>query len=372
MEDLQLVLFVLGAIAIVAVLVHGFWSIRRQQPKSLKDSPMGNFYKKQAEKGESSPKRIDAEGFDADGIGAVRVRKAGELAPNNETPAANPYLKQEVKLETKPQELTSPEFKAELKQGLKPELKVELKVEAKHEPIPAQPDFSLQPPVAKEQHRGPKVSRHEPVLSTQANTHTNVHTSTPAPQMGQSHAAIVAQKAAEQEQALRAAPQQTALFEENEHQADHQEEAFVEQAAEDELGEPRDVLVLHVVAKDGQQLNGAELLPCFLTLNFKYGDMNIFHRHVDNAGNGKVLFSIANMLKPGVFDPDNMEQFSTQGVVFFMTLPCYGDALMNFSIMLNSARQLAEEIDAVVLDGQRLPWGEFTKQDYLHRIRANA
>lgn len=46
MEDLQLVLFVLGAIAIVAVLVHGFWSIRRQQPKSLKDSPMGNFYKK--------------------------------------------------------------------------------------------------------------------------------------------------------------------------------------------------------------------------------------------------------------------------------------------------------------------------------------
>jgi cell division protein ZipA len=107
-------------------------------------------------------------------------------------------------------------------------------------------------------------------------------------------------------------------------------------------------------------------------LNFKYGDMNIFHRHVDNAGNGKVLFSIANMLKPGVFDPDNMEQFSTQGVVFFMTLPCYGDALMNFSIMLNSARQLADDIDAVVLDGQRQPWGEFTKQDYLHRIRANA
>ncbi len=45
---------------------------------------------------------------------------------------------------------------------------------------------------------------------------------------------------------------------------------------------------------------------------------------------------------------------------------------MNFSIMLNSARQLADDIDAVVLDGQRQPWGEFTKQDYLHRIRANA
>lgn len=357
MEDLQLVLFVLGAIAIVAVLVHGFWSIRRQQPKSLKDSPMSNFYKKQAEKGEPSPKRIDSEGFDADGIGAVRVRKAGELAPNNETPAANPYLKQEVKLEPKP-EFKPQEFKST-------EFKPELKVGPKHEPVTAQPDFSLQPPVAKEQHRGPKVSRQEPVLNTQASMQT--------PPMGQSHAAIVAQKAAEQEHALRSAvPQQTALFDENEYKEDIYQEEVAEQAAEDELGEPRDVLVLHVVAKDGLQLNGAELLPCFLTLNFKYGDMNIFHRHVDNAGNGKVLFSIANMLKPGVFDPDNMEQFSTQGVVFFMTLPCYGDALMNFSIMLNSARQLADDIDAVVLDGQRQPWGEFTKQDYLHRIRANA
>ncbi|MGL6121460.1 MAG: cell division protein ZipA, partial [Shewanella sp.] len=288
---------------------------------------------------------------DADGIGSVRVRKTGDLAPNNETPVANPYLKQEVKLEAKsefkPQELTS-----------------ERKVDPKQSSVFVQPDFCLQPPVAKDEHRGPKVSRQEPRLNMQTNTQ--------ALPMGQSHAAIVAQNAAEQEHALRAAPQQTVLLNENDNKKDHQQEVVIEHGVEDDLADPRDVLVLHVVAKEGLQLNGAELLPCFLTLNFKYGDMNIFHRHVDNAGNGKVLFSIANMLKPGVFDPDNMEQFSTQGVVFFMTLPCYGDALMNFSIMLNSARQLAEDIDAVVLDGQRQPWGEFTKQDYLQRIRANA
>lgn len=346
MEDLQLVLFVLGAIAIVAVLVHGFWSIRRQQPKSLKDSPMGNFYKQQADRGESTPKRVDVDGFDADGIGAVRVRKAGET--NHDTPAINPYLKQDAKAYPKPE--SKPLFKKAVNLDVEPEIKPE--------PILQQPDFTLQSPSAKEQHRGPKASRQEPVFST--------------PHMGQSHAAIVAQKAAEAElRAHHPVPTQTALFDDEDV---YQEESLpdVEEVVEQGLAEPRDVLVLHVVAKDGQQLNGAELLPCFLTLNFKYGDMNIFHRHVDNAGNGKALFSIANMLKPGVFDPDNMEQFSTQGVVFFMTLPCYGDALMNFSIMLNSARQLADDIDAVVLDGQRQPWGEFTKQDYLHRIRANA
>jgi len=311
MEDLQLVLFVLGAIAIVAVLVHGFWSIRRQQPKSLKDSPMGNFYKKQAERGEAAPKRIDADGFDADGIGAVRVRKANE-AHTPEAPAFNPYLKQEAKAQPQPVE-----------------------------PVQVEPK---------------PLFKQEPLQSHTA--HLN------QAHVGQSHAAIVAQKAAEEQRAQVQMPTQTALFDDEEAYEEEQPQA-VEQA-DDDLGEPRDVLVLHVVAKEGQQLNGAELLPCFLTLNFKYGDMNIFH------GNGKVLFSIANMVKPGVFDPDNMEQFSTQGVVFFMTLPCYGDALMNFSIMLNSARQLADDIDAVVLDGQRQPWGEFTKQDYLHRIRANA
>lgn len=346
MEDLQLVLFVLGAIAIVAVLVHGFWSIRRQQPKSLKDSPMGNFYKKQAERGEGAPKRVDADGFDADGIGAVRVRKANE-AHTPEAPAFNPYLKQEAKTQPQPVE----------------PVQVEPKPLFEQEPSMAQPDFSLQSPTAKEQHRGPKASRQEPVLQGYSANLAQAH-------VGQSHAAMVAQKVAEEQRAQVQMPTQTALFDDEELYEEEQPQA-VEQP-DDDLGEPRDVLVLHVVAKEGQQLNGAELLPCFLTLNFKYGDMNIFHRHVDNAGNGKVLFSIANMVKPGIFDPDNMEQFSTQGVVFFMTLPCYGDALMNFSIMLNSARQLADDIDAVVLDGQRQPWGEFTKQDYLHRIRANA
>ena len=76
------------------------------------------------------------------------------------------------------------------------------------------------------------------------------------------------------------------------------------------------------------------------------------------------------MLKPGIFDPDNMEQFVTQGVVLFMTLPGYGDPLMNFTIMLNSAYQIAEDLGAELLDGQRQPWSDATKKDYLRRLNA--
>ena len=143
-------------------------------------------------------------------------------------------------------------------------------------------------------------------------------------------------------------------------------EPEVEQA----LPDPHDVLVLHVMAKEGETLKGAELLPCMLSMNFKFGEMNIFHRHEDNAGTGKVVFSIANMVNPGTFDPDNMEQFTSHGIVMFMRLPCHGEPLRNFSIMLNSACQMADDLNAVVCDGQRQPWDDDKKQDYIRRNKS--
>ena len=59
------------------------------------------------------------------------------------------------------------------------------------------------------------------------------------------------------------------------------------------------VIVLSVVMPEGRTMSGAALLPTLLTLGMKYGEMNIFHRHQDNAGNGKVTFSLANMMNPG-------------------------------------------------------------------------
>lgn len=71
--------------------------------------------------------------------------------------------------------------------------------------------------------------------------------------------------------------------------------------------------MLSVVMTEGNLMSGAALLPSLLTLGMKFGDMNIFHRHQDNAGNGKITFSLANMMNPGTFDLDNMENFASQG-----------------------------------------------------------
>ncbi|MER2493429.1 cell division protein ZipA [Catenovulum sediminis] len=133
--------------------------------------------------------------------------------------------------------------------------------------------------------------------------------------------------------------------------------------------EPEEVLILNVVAPEGQTMSGAVLLPTLLTLGFKFGEFNIFHRHEDAAGSGEVLFSLANMFNPGTFDIDNIEQFTTQGVSLFLSLPVKGDAQATFNMMHNAAKKIAAEFSGQVLDGQRSVLTRQTVQHYVERIR---
>lgn len=129
------------------------------------------------------------------------------------------------------------------------------------------------------------------------------------------------------------------------------------------------VIVLSVVMPEGRTMSGAALLPSLLTLGMKYGEMNIFHRHQDNAGNGKVTFSLANMMNPGTFNLDDIENFSTQGITLFMTLPNPGDAFEVFEQMLNAAKQLAVEFRGQLLDHKRSVMTKQTEQHYIGLIR---
>ncbi|WP_334014286.1 cell division protein ZipA [Alteromonas sp. S167] len=130
-----------------------------------------------------------------------------------------------------------------------------------------------------------------------------------------------------------------------------------------------EVLVLNVRAPEDAPIAGAALLPMLLTLGFKFGDQDIFHRHVNSNGKGPVLFSLANMFKPGVFDIDNLENFETQGVSLFMILPIEGDPHQVFNMMHNAARKLADEFGAQVLDGRRSVLTKQGLQQYVEKIR---
>ncbi|TPV61044.1 cell division protein ZipA [Aestuariibacter sp. GS-14] len=131
----------------------------------------------------------------------------------------------------------------------------------------------------------------------------------------------------------------------------------------------QEVLILNVRAPEDAPISGAALLPMLLTLGFKFGDQDIFHRHVNSNGKGPVLFSLANMFKPGNFDIDNLENFTTRGVSLFMLLPIEGDPHQVFNMMHNAARKIADEFNAQVLDGRRSVLTKQGLQQYVEKIR---
>jgi cell division protein ZipA len=137
----------------------------------------------------------------------------------------------------------------------------------------------------------------------------------------------------------------------------------------EQLDQEQDLFIFNVVAKNDLKLGGHELLQFFLTSGFRFGEMDIFHRHEHSDGTGPVLFSIANMMAPGVFDPENMEQFKSEGVSFFLTAPNKNINIQSsFELMLRAVQQMADEFDCIVLNAGREPMTEAEFIEYNHRL----
>ncbi|MCR6553147.1 cell division protein ZipA, partial [Aeromonas sp. CPF2-S1] len=132
----------------------------------------------------------------------------------------------------------------------------------------------------------------------------------------------------------------------------------------------QDVYVINLMGRPGQDLQGATLLSSLMALGFKFGEMDIFHRHEDPNGKGEVLFSMINMVKPGTFNPYRMEQFTTPGVSLFMQLPLRSNAAFAFEDMLQAADQLASDLDAMLTDMDRSPLSDETIARYRHELAA--
>lgn len=145
---------------------------------------------------------------------------------------------------------------------------------------------------------------------------------------------------------------------------------FAEEVTNNTVTEqPTDLFIFNVVAKEGSQLGGHEILQFFLTSGFRFGEMSLFHRHENSDGTGPIIFSIANMMEPGTFDLDTMEQFKSEGVSFFLTAPNKEISInSSFDMMLRAVEQMAEEFDCIVLNESRKPMTQEEFIDYKRRL----
>lgn len=147
----------------------------------------------------------------------------------------------------------------------------------------------------------------------------------------------------------------------------------VENTAEQPEQEPHSVVnngmvTLYVVAPEGRHFNGVQVVQQLEALGLQYGEYQIFHRHIDNT-NSPVLFSVANMMQPGIFDLANIEQFATVGLVFFMYLPSPTNNVATLRMMINTADSLAQSLGGFVLNDQQQIFDENSRQAYLLQVK---
>ncbi|CAM4418475.1 MAG: Cell division protein ZipA [Legionellaceae bacterium] len=113
---------------------------------------------------------------------------------------------------------------------------------------------------------------------------------------------------------------------------------------------PTGLIVLHVMALPGSIFLGYTLLQSLLTVGFRFGEMNIFHRHEQLTGQGKILFSLASATEPGTFNLNDIGSLSCVGLSLFMHTDKVDDPEQTFNLLLNTAYLLAEDLGGKVLD----------------------
>lgn len=126
------------------------------------------------------------------------------------------------------------------------------------------------------------------------------------------------------------------------------------------------IVNLLIVQGQGAPIEGALIHQALAEQRLQYGDRKIYHR----LDQGKTVFSVASLVKPGTLDPAEQQQLATPGLTVFMVLPGPTRPRQALQDMIATTRALAEQLGADVFDGTRQPFGNEAQRVLITELEA--
>ena len=317
--DLNTILIILGVIALIALVVHGLWSNRREKSKYFKSA---NTFNRTSKNGEVNPFSQAAD-------------PNADIRLTHRAQAAQP-VQQSVQPKVAPQAASQQQFNFDEQRAQVDARQIEKSVDDIKISLPNQPVYEMntaQPAPAPQP---------EPVVYPE----TNVQ---PKPRVAEMTIEELEAQSNDFDGVNSSSPE------------------LREQLAEMSLN-PTQEPTHENVHFNYHEFYGPQLSQSLENLGFIFGERQMYHRHFDLSVASPVLFSVANIEQPGTFDYYNMAEFSTMGVVLFMQLPSPGNNLANLRMMIRAAKTIAEDLGGVVLTDQQEIFDDMAEQDYLSRI----
>ncbi len=116
------------------------------------------------------------------------------------------------------------------------------------------------------------------------------------------------------------------------------------------------IIAINIRANREAGFKGTDIFAAMEELGIEYGKMSIFHHYgIEKEASQYPIFSIANLVKPGTFNPDERDVFSTPGLIAFLQLPGSLGGRVAFELMLHYTQRLAELLQGRLEDDRKHP-----------------
>lgn len=133
----------------------------------------------------------------------------------------------------------------------------------------------------------------------------------------------------------------------------------------------QELIIMRLIASKDRPYSGYELLQALLSNGFRFGNMNIFHRHEQPNGEGPILFSLTRASEPGTFDIYDMGSCTCSGLTMFMRIADHEEPMQVFDTMLNMAKQLADDLGGEIWDERNLALNQSIIERWRGRIQTH-